>query len=296
MGVASSRHSPYSNKLSFDNYDETFKNSKTNDDRTHLMHCIFKEIWKANFLAPVETAFRQGAKVLDIGCGVGTWVNDMASDYQINRVLKPGGWIEVVESELGFISEGPYTRSVVEAICQVMKSRKVNPFIISRHEHLLRSMSGFCNISHRQKNYKIGPRSGKIGELLSLNLCETFKEFLINFDGKVEVMDLPNDPRPMSLGDTYNRTCSFDGCNNSSLHDNRRKPSSGIMHKRKSGFGGRYNRRSGIRRISAFLGGKKNELKVEMIIEKISNEFDLYQSMTLIHRFWAQKANVITHR
>lgn len=339
-------------------YSEIFKNSD-DDYRMHLMHCIFKEIWNANFQAPVEAVLQSGAKVLDIGCGVGTWVNDMASDYrssrftgvdilssfptvakpfnvnfvqanilkglpfedntfdyvhcrfmvfdiverqwdfvysEICRVLKPSGWVEVVESELGFVSEGPYTRAMVEAICQEVKSKNINPHMNSRRE-LLRSVPNLHHVSHRQKHHRIGSSSGVIGEQLSSNMCEMFKGFLLGFNGEVEI-DLTNDLRLISLGRTYENTHKLVELED---HNNRPKPpmkSGNIKFKRRSGLiGGR--RKSGISNKENNNGNRRfrwssnmklsKELNVEMIIERISKEFDHYQSMILTHRFWARK-------
>ncbi|CAG8498530.1 13093_t:CDS:2 [Acaulospora colombiana] len=286
MGIATSKYPLLSNKHCINNYDEMFE-SNNDDYKMHLMHCIFKEIWEANFRAPVDMALQLGAKVLDVG------------------VLKPGGWIEIVDSELGFVSEGPYTRGVVEA------SNEIDILV---------------HVSHQQKNYEIGSNSGKISEQLSMNLRETFREFLLKFDGEMEIdSGLTNTRRPTSLGSAYENAHKL---KDYGVHPEPYTKSGNAKHKRKSGWDGSriYGRRddisnkentshvatqetckiiknersktdSGIRSPKIILSKKsaiRKEKKVEMIIERISQEFDLYQSMILMHRFWARKANDTT--
>ncbi|CAG8622638.1 9669_t:CDS:2 [Paraglomus occultum] len=50
-------------------------------DNYNILHYIFKYTWKANFSAPVHEALLSGINVLDIGCGPGTWILDMATTY-----------------------------------------------------------------------------------------------------------------------------------------------------------------------------------------------------------------------
>ncbi|CAG8624400.1 866_t:CDS:2, partial [Racocetra persica] len=51
-------------------------------DRLHLQHYILKNVWQSNFFAPVEHLLRhEGAKVLDIGTGAGSWLYEMVTDY-----------------------------------------------------------------------------------------------------------------------------------------------------------------------------------------------------------------------
>ncbi|CAG8533776.1 2609_t:CDS:2, partial [Ambispora gerdemannii] len=51
-------------------------------DRTQIAHHLYRVIWDGNFSSPVkERLLKGGAKVLDIGCGPGTWICDMATDF-----------------------------------------------------------------------------------------------------------------------------------------------------------------------------------------------------------------------
>ncbi|KAI8363799.1 S-adenosyl-L-methionine-dependent methyltransferase [Choanephora cucurbitarum] len=52
-------------------------------DRLMNLHYILKSIFQGNFTAPVSRLLEQTkkAKVLDIGCGAGTWILEMATEY-----------------------------------------------------------------------------------------------------------------------------------------------------------------------------------------------------------------------
>ncbi|CAG8471886.1 21742_t:CDS:2 [Gigaspora margarita] len=55
-------------------------------DREHeniaLRHNIVREIFNSNFLSPIHSELKAGGlKVLDVGCGFGTWLFEMSSDF-----------------------------------------------------------------------------------------------------------------------------------------------------------------------------------------------------------------------
>ncbi|CAG8647117.1 3707_t:CDS:2 [Cetraspora pellucida] len=55
---------------------------KLEADRGSLSHILSKHIWKGNFRSPIAQKLNNGgAKVLDIGCGSGNWIIDMALEY-----------------------------------------------------------------------------------------------------------------------------------------------------------------------------------------------------------------------
>lgn len=51
-------------------------------DRLTVQHYIFQHIWESNFSSPVKDLLKSGAKVLDVGCGPGVWVLEMADKYR----------------------------------------------------------------------------------------------------------------------------------------------------------------------------------------------------------------------
>ncbi|KAF0558073.1 S-adenosyl-L-methionine-dependent methyltransferase [Gigaspora margarita] len=49
-------------------------------------HEFLIKIWNSNFYSPVESILKRGnAKVLDVGCGFGTWTYDMANNYTLSH-------------------------------------------------------------------------------------------------------------------------------------------------------------------------------------------------------------------
>ncbi|CAI2167340.1 13101_t:CDS:2 [Funneliformis geosporum] len=51
-------------------------------DRLHVQHYICRHIWQRNYSAPVkERLGAGGAHVLDVGCGPGTWLIEMANEF-----------------------------------------------------------------------------------------------------------------------------------------------------------------------------------------------------------------------
>jgi ubiquinone/menaquinone biosynthesis C-methylase UbiE len=50
--------------------------------RLLAQHNLFKETWNSNFSSPIENLLLDGGlKVLDIGCGPGSWILDMGASY-----------------------------------------------------------------------------------------------------------------------------------------------------------------------------------------------------------------------
>ncbi|CAG8436249.1 12548_t:CDS:2 [Funneliformis mosseae] len=53
-----------------------------NIERLQMQHFLFRCIWQSNYSAPVEEFFEpSGAKVLDVQCGSGIWMSDLANEF-----------------------------------------------------------------------------------------------------------------------------------------------------------------------------------------------------------------------
>ncbi|CAG8551060.1 3342_t:CDS:2 [Paraglomus brasilianum] len=59
--------------------------TKSNDtqevERLNLQHTFIKHGFNGNFAAPVDQILRSGVRVLDVGCGSGTWILELAEEY-----------------------------------------------------------------------------------------------------------------------------------------------------------------------------------------------------------------------
>ncbi|KAF0511297.1 S-adenosyl-L-methionine-dependent methyltransferase [Gigaspora margarita] len=63
-------------------------NDDEESDRLHLQHFLIRYIWQSNFSSPIDHILSsQGSKILDIGCGAGSWSFDMATTYPSIEVV-----------------------------------------------------------------------------------------------------------------------------------------------------------------------------------------------------------------
>ncbi|CAG8560048.1 7142_t:CDS:2 [Paraglomus occultum] len=56
-------------------------------ERLYGLHCVYRMLWGNNFSSPLEEELSLGAKVLDVGCGSGSWVLNMASSYPLSTFV-----------------------------------------------------------------------------------------------------------------------------------------------------------------------------------------------------------------
>ncbi|OZJ06044.1 hypothetical protein BZG36_01146 [Bifiguratus adelaidae] len=159
-------------------------------DRMQEQHWIIKEFHRGNYKAPVHQLLLDGAKVLDVGCGPGTWILDMAHDYpeatfygidisptfprdirprnthfqiadilkglpfpdnsfdyifqrflglgytpvtwkiamkELRRVIKPGGYVELIEATFDGANAGPIYSALLEGLIATMNERNIDP-------------------------------------------------------------------------------------------------------------------------------------------------------------------------
>ncbi|GBC09796.1 hypothetical protein RclHR1_09110003 [Rhizophagus clarus] len=77
-------------------------------DRTHMYHFIRACLFQSNFSSPIEDKLIEGGcKVLDIGCGAGTWLLDLSNRYENSNFfgidIKPVFPQEIKPKNLEFI-------------------------------------------------------------------------------------------------------------------------------------------------------------------------------------------------
>ncbi|CAG8634294.1 14522_t:CDS:2, partial [Funneliformis mosseae] len=56
-------------------------NIETEDIKANVLHSVTKKVWGGNFSSPIENRLIKGVRVLDVCCGPGYWVLDMAKTY-----------------------------------------------------------------------------------------------------------------------------------------------------------------------------------------------------------------------
>jgi ubiquinone/menaquinone biosynthesis C-methylase UbiE len=56
-------------------------NDLTGLRRLDVQHYLMRFLWQGNFESDVDGLLAQGIKVLDVGCGYGTWVNELSKKY-----------------------------------------------------------------------------------------------------------------------------------------------------------------------------------------------------------------------
>ncbi|RHZ83266.1 hypothetical protein Glove_99g181 [Diversispora epigaea] len=192
------------------NYHAIFPTNEEEIDRRHLAHNLMRELFHGNYSSPVhDVLLTKEARVLDVGCGPGTWTLEMSSDYPGNefigldilemvpktipfcvkfvcsdflnglpyendtfdfifmrfinadlteeqwenfaiheliRVLKPGGYLEIMEGDLDLVSPGPELSKLFAFFQNVLKFKKVNPSIARRLSDLLHATQRLENI------------------------------------------------------------------------------------------------------------------------------------------------------
>ncbi|CAG8594053.1 11283_t:CDS:2 [Paraglomus occultum] len=57
------------------------QNDTKERERLDLQHTFIKHGFNGNFAAPVDQILRSGARVLDVGCGSGIWILELAEEY-----------------------------------------------------------------------------------------------------------------------------------------------------------------------------------------------------------------------
>ncbi|CAG8515898.1 11851_t:CDS:2 [Ambispora gerdemannii] len=221
------------------NQDLYLPQKKNEVERLQSMHFLFIHIFECRFLPPIENKLKDGAFVLDIGCGPGTWILDMASHYpcsefygfdihvvfpsqirppnthfkQANaldglafdndsfdlvrmssmlisfdeqqylgvlrdsfRILKPGGYIELIESEIPLVNEGPIFQKLLDSFESLLSSKGIDIRLAQKLESLVSSIDGFTSIQTDRRITMLNePEGGISGKLLMQTIDEFFQ-------------------------------------------------------------------------------------------------------------------------
>ncbi|KAG9289908.1 hypothetical protein G9A89_010214 [Geosiphon pyriformis] len=83
---------------------------------------------------------------------------------ELARVTKPGGWLECVEPDVGFIGDGPATQRLSDAVQLYCQNQGMIVFP-SKELPLLLEINGLENVQVQEKDIVLGKRSGRYGEM-----------------------------------------------------------------------------------------------------------------------------------
>ncbi|CAG8593890.1 9251_t:CDS:2 [Ambispora leptoticha] len=209
-------------------------------DRLQSLHFLLHHIWQSNFSSAMEEKLqRGGAKVLDVGCGPGTWVLEMATNYPLSsftgidisatfpieikpqnatfiqanifdgltypdshfdfiylrhlavaltdeqwqktvmielvRILKPGGMIEIMESDVHWSKEGPILQNFMRIYIEDLGSRGIDLSTVKEIPELLRHNNRLVDFHQDMRQYSIGKWAGRVGELAADNAVQMFR-------------------------------------------------------------------------------------------------------------------------
>ncbi|RIB21575.1 hypothetical protein C2G38_2176247 [Gigaspora rosea] len=169
---------------------------------SQLQHNIHRYIWQRR------------ARVLEIGCGDGTWTIDLAKEFtwslftaidthsrfdrrventnvtflkadvlddkvanEIVRVCKPGGWIEIMNCTNQYAPKGSATTQLESVYHEYLKSKNIDLIILNpRFEDYLRSTNKIIVIRKEEKKVTLGKGGGKVGPLLLQNIITTWEQ------------------------------------------------------------------------------------------------------------------------
>ncbi|CAI2185454.1 6682_t:CDS:2, partial [Funneliformis geosporum] len=198
-------------------------------DRLHLQHYMMRYIWNSNYNAPVDDLLqKEDAKVLDLGCGAGSWLFELATEFpsvsftgmdispvipstikprnisfvrgnvleglpfddntfdfvhqrflvaaiplndwqnlvnELVRVLKPGGYLELMEMDVEFKPLGPSAKLLDDAFIKVMIENGQDPHIITKLRSFMETNGQLEDIVREEK---FGPYDKSAGRLSQL--------------------------------------------------------------------------------------------------------------------------------
>ncbi|CAI2165277.1 17044_t:CDS:2 [Funneliformis geosporum] len=236
---------------------------KTGDiDIMHLVHFYYRYIWEGCFSVPLEAKLMEGGvKVLDVGCGAGTWLLDLSTQYNYSKFvgidIMPVFPVEIKPENLEFV-EGdvlkglPFDDNTFDFVHQETMGLSWTldnwPFVISEIIRVTKP-GGYMQFSDPDV-VSYGPILGRFFESMR-DVCE-----LRNVDGYyINTLD--------KVLENYGEVTNI-------CKDSR----DAIMYEIAEG-------------LSAFMNITKEEYF--KLWNKVEQEAKEYKSVTLLHRIWCQK-------
>lgn len=105
-------------------------------------------------------------RFLILGIPAALWPQDIA---ELMRLTKPGGWVELVETETKVRNPGPIGQKYSDLVRAASLSRGIDSSSVPRLSSLLQD-AGFINVEAKSVDVPIGTRGGDLGRLVATNL------------------------------------------------------------------------------------------------------------------------------
>ncbi|CAJ0834343.1 21559_t:CDS:2 [Entrophospora sp. SA101] len=200
-------------------------NDKQEIERLTLEHIIYRFIWHGNFSSPVDDVLKSSfakndkAKVLDIGCGSGNWLLEMAEEYpnanfvgidispifpneydsnkptnvaflkfdalKLIRITKPGGWIEIMDIDPFPYDAGPILNCFLESMSELLLSKGINRKIVFDIPLLFNQKSELITVHSQERPNPIGSWGGKMLKNVKL-IVDSLKPYILPASGLSE--------------------------------------------------------------------------------------------------------------
>ncbi|CAI2182741.1 7052_t:CDS:2 [Funneliformis geosporum] len=196
-------------------------------DRLHMQHFLMRYAWQGNFASPVEHILNgDDSKVLDVGCGAGSWSFEIATTYpkakitgvdispvqpsiikpknvtfiqadileglsfadetfdfvfqrfltgsipkdkwlsvikELTRMLKPGGYLELVEFNVLSERLGPTSLKIANALYDLCEQRNLETKMVPKLKSYVEKEGKFEDIKEEIKLIYGGKAEGKLG-------------------------------------------------------------------------------------------------------------------------------------
>ncbi|CAG8742888.1 19219_t:CDS:2 [Gigaspora margarita] len=256
-------------------------------DRLHMVHFSMRDLWKTNFSSPIEDLLtNKRAKVLDVGCGGGTWILDTSLKYPKSefygidilplfpQCIKPSN---VTFSQCDILKRLPYDDNVFDYIHMRFMGSSLTfsawEFVIKELVRVLKS-GGYieiCEVDHIWMNE--GPRAGKLRTKVIRELIRRYNICIMasslarrTLRGNNQLTDFHQEKRMVPMG-------SWGGKLGEVFLENAKWGAKNLKN-------AVYSLGVGDVRYDAMVDAAMNEIEFK------KNVFDT------VHRFWAKKIGI----
>ncbi|RGB39500.1 S-adenosyl-L-methionine-dependent methyltransferase [Rhizophagus diaphanus] len=106
---------------------------------------------------------------------------------ECTRVLKPNGWIEMMEPKFAMSNQGPTTERVMSAIQSRARARSVDPLIVDKLGGFLSSMKCLKQVNTEMREVPCGSWGGKKGQLGAMFIRDVVKKHLRFIDSILNI-------------------------------------------------------------------------------------------------------------